>query len=98
MIAISLLISFASYFTGIIVAPTAIINSTPLDCNFCVKDYCHGKFGPDANYNQTDPNFSAWWVKKYCTFTAVDGFILYFPYLLLVMALLIVLIERGFVR
>ncbi len=43
------------------------------------------------------PPFNAWWVKKYCTMTAVDGFVLYFPYILLIMAVVIVLIERGFI-
>ena len=43
-----------------------------------------------------DPNFNLWWVKKYCTFTAVDEFVLYFPYILLVMPLVIFLIEEGF--
>ena len=45
-----------------------------------------------------NPDFNAWWVKKYCTMTAVDQFILYFPYILLIIALVIVLIERVFVR
>ena len=98
------------FFSGLIVAPTAIINGTPLDCNFCVKDHCANKF-PDDLVNATDqeradhdaefsenPGYDRWWVKKYCTMTAVDSFILYFPYILLIMALVIVLIERVFVR
>ena len=87
-------------------APTAIINGTPLDCNFCQKDHCENKFkDPPLNVTEEDraelridPKFNAWWVKKYCTMTAVDSFILYFPYILLIMALVIVLIERVFVR
>ena len=103
------------------VAPTAIINGTPLDCNLCKEDHCKGVSttpapavpppgGTDQDDDpghevddrgfivQDDPGFNAWWVKKYCTMTAVDQFILYFPYILLIIALVIVLIERVFVR
>ena len=76
--------------------PTAIINSTPLDCTLCRPGICpnNGSF----DFSITDPGFNAWWVKKYCTFTAVDGFVLYFPYFLLIMALVMLLIERGFIQ
>lgn len=83
---------------GLIVLPTAIINGTPLDCNFCQRDHCAGKLDTNRTEPHEDPGFNAWWVKKYCTFTSVDEFILYFPYILLIMALVIVLIERVFVR
>uniref|UniRef100_A0A0K2U8T8 Uncharacterized protein n=1 Tax=Lepeophtheirus salmonis TaxID=72036 RepID=A0A0K2U8T8_LEPSM len=85
---------------GLIVAPTAIINGTPLDCNFCTEDGCKDYF-ERTNTSHRDaepPDYNFWWVKKYCTMTAVDGFILYFPYILLIMALMIVLIERVFIR
>ena len=45
-----------------------------------------------------DKDYSAWWVKKYCTETAVDGFIKYFPYILFVVALVIVAIEKLFTK
>ena len=45
-----------------------------------------------------DADYSAWWVKKYCTETAVDGFIKYFPYILFVVALVIVAIEKVFTK
>ncbi|CAB4069676.1 LRRC8 [Lepeophtheirus salmonis] len=66
---------------GLIVAPTAIINGTPLDCNFCTEDGCKDYF-ERTNTSHRDaepPDYNFWWVKKYCTMTAVDGFILYFP-------------------
>ena len=79
---------------GLIVLPTAIINGTPLDCTLCQPGICPlDKIKNDT----TDPGFNAWWVKKYCTFTAVDDFLLYFPYFLITIALFIVLIERGFI-
>jgi len=86
---------------GLLTVPTSIITSgTPLDCNFCQGDICLG-----AEFNKTppegkedDPGFNAWWVKKYCTQTAVDKFILYFPFILLLMALFLVLIENVFIH
>ncbi len=87
------------FVVGLIVLPTAIINSTPLDCNLC-KGQCADEaalIGKNVSATTEDPGYNAWWVKKYCTMTAVDGFILYFPYILLIMAVVIVLIERGMV-
>ena len=85
---------FATNFLGLIVLPTAIINGTPLDCTYCQPGIC-----PEDKTNLTnlDPPFNAWWVKKYCTYEALDEFILYFPYCLLIMALIMLFIERFFV-
>ena len=46
-----------------------------------------------------DPEYNAWFVKNYCTYDAdlLDRFVLYFPYFLLGLPLVILLIERGFV-
>ena len=55
-------------------------------------------------FNQTngvreDPKFNAWFIKKFCTMTgAVDPFMLYFPYFLLIVALILVFIERVFLK
>ena len=102
-----------SFWSGIVVAPTAIINGTPLDCTVCKKDTC-GFMKDDADFGRmvngtwvngsleqnvpSDPAPNAWWIKKYCTATSVDSFIMYFPFILLLMALVMVLIERGFIR
>lgn len=84
---------------GLIVAPTALVNGTPLDCNLCSTNPCNYSELIGGKYiNQTDPKFNMNWVKKVCTATAVDGFIVYFPFILLVMALVIILIERAFIR
>ena len=45
-----------------------------------------------------DVDYSGWWVKKYCTETAVDGFIKFFPYILFVVAMVIVAIEKVFTK
>jgi len=59
---------------GLVVAPTAIINGTPLDCNYCQGSACHGKFSQIKNQSKdTDPVFNAWWVKKFCTMTQGNG-------------------------
>jgi len=79
---------------GLMVAPTAIIMGTPLDCNFCQDDHC-------SPYNNTspDPKFNAWWVKKYCTMNgSVEPFMLYFPYFLLFIALILWMVERVFLK
>ena len=72
--------------------PTAIINGTPLDCTLCKPGIC-----PSNITKETDPEYNVWWVKKFCTYESVDEFVLYFPYCLLIMAFIIVLIERFFV-
>jgi hypothetical protein len=86
-----------SYIAGLIVLPTAMINGTPLDCTLCQPNQCPDPNGTIAANANKDPGFNAWWVKKYCTYTAVDEFILYFPYFLLIVALVLVLIERVFI-
>jgi len=80
---------------GIVLVPTAIVTGTPLDCNYCqpsVPQQC-GNFTNEKE----DPKFNAWWVKKYCTYNgSVDGFLLYFPYIVLMIALLLFALEKLF--
>lgn len=86
---------------GVVLIPTAIVTGTPLNCNFC------------PNRNQTDnpdgwclneddhvnPGFNAWWTKEYCTYSgAVDAFLLYFPYFILLIALTLFTLEKVFQR
>jgi len=79
---------------GVVMVPTAIISGTPLDCNYCVDDFCSAEM---TNINKTNPGFNAWWVKKFCTYNgSVDNFLLYYPYFLLLMALLLFALERIF--
>jgi len=84
---------------GIIIVPTAIITGTPLDCNYCQEDFCQNVHEPfnQTNVGKEDPKFNAWWIKKFCTLNgAVPAFMLYFPYFLLMVALVLVFIERVF--
>ena len=89
---------------GVVLVPSAIVTGTPLDCNYCQEDVC-GTFSNDThnveftNTGKEDPKFNAWWVKKYCTFNgSVDGFLLYYPYFLLMIALILFALERVFLK
>ena len=83
--------------------PTAMFSSTPLDCTACLESAGNCKFlqdKPGFDYhplvgNDTNPH-GLWWVKKYCTMTAVHAVTLYFPYILLLIPLIMVAIEKGF--
>ena len=71
--------------------PTAIITGTPLDCTYCLEDYCGNNTG------KTNPGFNAWWVKKHCTYNgSVDEFLLYYPYFVLMIATSLFAIEKLF--
>ena len=81
---------------GVVLVPTAIITGTPLDCNYCQNDFCGANI---TNQGKENPNFNAWWVKKFCTYNgAVDNFLLYYPYFLLLIALLLFAMERIFLQ
>ena len=82
---------------GLIVFPTAMISSTPLWCTACTKGLCEDE-SKIRQENQKDPGHSAWWLKQYCTLDpkTVDQFLLYFPYVLLIVALTLFVIERAF--
>ena len=80
---------------GLIVFPTAMISSTPLYCTICTKGLCEDE---SKTSQETDPGHHAWWLKQYCTLDpkTVDQFLLYFPYVLLIVALTLFGIERAF--
>ena len=46
--------------------------------------------------NDTNPGFNGGWVKKRCTAEAVDYFTQYFPYVLIVIPIIMLLVEMGF--
>ena len=81
--------------------PTTMFGGgTPLSCTLCISEYGNCDFGnpSETNYKNDTPNFGAYWVKKYCTMTTVDTFTLYFPYVLLIMPIIMVAMEKGFVK
>ena len=87
---------------GVVLVPTAIITGTPLDCTYCVSDFC----GANATHQfsnegkpEPEPKFNNWWVKKFCTYNgSVDNFLLYYPYFLLMIALILFALERVFLK
>jgi len=86
---------------GLIVSPTSIIVMSPLDCTWCSGMNCKDSSGYQfGNNSHPDPKYNTWWVKKYCSYSNenLDHFTLYFPFILIISALLLVLIERGFDR
>jgi hypothetical protein len=72
-----------------------MISSTPLWCTICTKGLCEDE---SKISQEKDPGHSAWWLKQYCTLDpkTVDQFLLYFPYVLLIVALTLFVIERAF--
>ena len=45
-----------------------------------------------------DPGYSIWWAKKYCNKHYVHDFTLYFPYTFIIIPLLMVAVERIYVK
>ena len=91
--------------------PTTMFSNTPLECTICTEDLrnCDFMIDPDGVYidgfnpvnphkNVSDPKHNGAWVNKFCTMTEVDSFILYFPYGLLLIPLLMVSLHKGFDR
>ena len=58
------------------------------------------KVREDFSYASRDtlPGYRSAWVTKYCTMKEVDDFTLYFPFIILMFSLLMVVVERGFNR
>merc|ERR1719512_140190 len=62
-----------------------MIMGTPLDCNYCQADHCgqhfinNASFPVDKSSVKDDPQFSAWWVKKYCTLNGTSSTMPVFP-------------------
>lgn len=88
------LLVYGLVMLGLMVVPTSLVTGNPLECTFCQGDLCMA-------YNDSgtvaDPEYYMVWVKKFCTFNgSVDSFLLYFPYILLLIALVLVLIEKIF--
>ena len=86
---------------GVITVPTAMATGTPLDCTYCLQDFC--SFPNQSKVDQRaveDPGYNTRWVKKFCTLNkeAVDPFMLYFPYFLLIVAMILIAIERTFIK
>ena len=91
--------------------PTAMFHNTPINCNICIKNtrncnfmidskgFYKDGFNPvDPEKNISNPEYNGAWVTKFCTMMEVDNFILYFPYVLLLMPLVMVALEKVFIK
>ena len=92
-------------FLGIVTLPMAMFLSTPLYCEICKKfpnDRENCKFMKSQNNFSaiiepgSNPGYFGGWVNKYCTMNAVDDVTLYFPYLMMIIPLIMISIEKGF--
>merc|ERR1740129_959530 len=78
-----------------------MISTTPLWCNECTKGLCEDeKISQHPNGTLIKGPQDKWWLKQYCTLDpeTVNQFLLYFPYVLLLVALTLFAIERAFTR
>ena len=88
---------YALVILSLIVLPTAIVISTPLNCNFCQTINSTNLCGDSYTNALPDPKLSWKWLMKECTLNgSVSPFMLYFPYILLMMALSLFLVEKFF--
>ena len=79
---------------GIVLVPTTIAQGTPLDCNFCSINTTNCSNGDIRD----DPCFDLKWIKRFCTSTSVDFFLVYYPYFILMCASVLLFIEKIFHR
>merc|ERR1719464_239998 len=78
-----------------------MISTTPLWCNECTKGLCEDeKISQHPNGTLIKGPHDKWWLKQYCTLDpeTVNQFLLYFPYVLLLVAVTLFAIERAFTR
>ena len=76
-------------YQGIIVAPTSLVMGTTLDCTFCTKTHCE-----DITNNEEDPGLNIYFVRRNCALEELSPIILYFPYFLLIIATVLVMMDR----
>merc|ERR1719464_1825849 len=79
-----------------------MISTTPLWCTDCTKGLCEDekKISQHPNGTLITGPHNIWWLKQYCTLDpkTVNQFLLYFPYVLLIVAITLFAIERAFTR
>lgn len=81
---------------GLVVAPTAMVLGSPLQCTLCKDDLCQQQ--RFSELVALDPGYCEDFVEEYCMVNgSVDSFLLYFPYILLVISLLMVGLEKTFI-
>ena len=67
-----------------------------MDCNYCRENYCAEN---TTNFGKEDPNFGSAWVKKFCTYNGpLDNFLIYFPYFILLVGVVLFVVETIFLK
>jgi len=80
---------------GLVLVPTAMVTGSPLQCTFCKDELCHPVLR--SGHWSVDPGYCEEWVRQFCTFNgSVEPLLLYFPYILLIIAFIMVVIEKIF--
>ena len=87
------LLIYGLIMIGLVLVPTTIVMGTPLDCN-----YCSSQTNCSNGDTRDNPNFNLHWVKKKCTATSVGFFLQYYPYFILMLASVLLFIEKIFHR
>ena len=91
---------YALITLSLIVLPTSIVTLTPLECSQCTNGLelvgiCQENWNKTEYDNTTKVmGWNTKWAKNYCTYAAVHPFLLYYPHVLLIIALILMLIER----
>ena len=79
--------------------PTTMFSNSPLWCQLCSEDTKNCDFMEDRedfNRAEKDPGYYGGFVRKYCTMHEVDQFIVYFPYLMIIIPMMMIASEQGF--
>ena len=91
-------------FTGIVAFPTALVNDdeNPVKCTPCPDGRCPSDFDEDmtiglfSTSRQTTgvANFNEEWVNAYCIINEMTTVVQYFPYFVLLLALVLCMVQK----
>ena len=79
--------------------PTTMFSNTPLWCQLCSEEGKNCEFMEEMEgfkLAKENPKYHGGWVRKYCTMQEVEEFIVYFPYLMIIIPMIMVASEQGF--
>ena len=73
----------------------------PLTCQLCSEEVQNCEFMQDTpgfirTNSSQNPKYNGGWVNKYCNMEEVEDFLLYFPYVLIIIPLIMLASEKGF--
>ena len=83
--------------TAILVLQTDVVKGTTMDCTFCQENYCRDANGQTYNNTLEDPKFNWKWIRQECSAPELDP-VRYYPYILIVQAILLLVSKRVTLR